>query len=73
MFRATLRPHPARPAPPRTGRRRTMWFQREEPGAAAGSGGRAGEFSRAAEQGDAGGGGGAERGKDSSANQAFRR
>ena len=47
-----------------------MWFQREEPGAAAGPGGLG--FS-SAEQGGAGDGGGAEREKESSANQAFRR
>jgi len=51
-----------------------MWFQREEPGAAVlvGSCGKAGGF-RCAEQGGAGDGGGAEREKESSANQAFRR
>ena len=49
-----------------------MWFQREEPGAAVGSCSMAGGFS-GAEQGEAADGGGAEREKESSANQAFRR
>ena len=49
-----------------------MWFQREEPGAVVGSCGKMGGF-RCAEQGGAGDAGGAEREKESSANQAFRR
>ncbi len=53
-------------------RRRMMWFQREEPGVAVGSGGPVGGF-RSAGEGGAGEGVGAERDKESSANQAFRR
>jgi hypothetical protein len=55
-----------------TGRRRMMWFQRENPGTAVGFWGEAGGF-RSTEQGGVGGGSGAEREKESSANQAFRR
>jgi hypothetical protein len=50
----------------RVGRRRMMWFQREEPGAAAVAG-------FGAVLGGGAEGGGAERDKESSANQAFRR
>ncbi len=50
----------------RVGRRRMMWFQREEPGSVAASG-------VGAALGGGADGGGAERDKESSANQAFRR
>ena len=62
--------HHALSAAAYTCRRRMMWFQREEPGVTVG--GPVGGFRNAGE-GGTGEGGGAERDKESSANQAFRR